>query len=161
MPDALQDQFEELIPGAAQHAMAFLGVIQQRAASEGIGLDFVPQEDKSDRNSRRTVMVAKIVFGGSFAKGAPIKVIVFSVPVGSSLQVGWQLTEEELSSLLMNSYYAIRMHDARQMRNVKPENQRKLSGMLSAFHQAVFLPTVYQLVEATEGTRGGAGFLGA
>lgn len=164
MADALQDQFDELIPGAAHHAGTFLQVIQQRAGEEDIGLSFVPREIKKDKTTKHMVLEAKIVFGGTFTKGAPMKVIVFADPVGSSLQVGWQLTEEELGAFMSISASNRNAHASRQLRNLKPENQRKLSGMLTAFHRAIFLPTMGLLVDAIEGSvrpQGGSGFLGA
>lgn len=161
MPEALQDAFDELVPGAASKASLFLQVVQQRAVQEDIGLNFVPTEI---RKTRQMVLEAKLQFGGTFAKAAPMKVIVHADPVGSSLQVGWQLTEEELGSFL--SYFEANRvaHAGRQLRNLTPENQRKLSGLLKAFHLTVFAPTLHQLVDALESAnrpQGGQGFLGA
>jgi hypothetical protein len=161
MAEALQEAFDELIPAAADKGTLFLQVIQQRVAQEDIGLHFVPVEIKK---TRRFVLEATIQLGGTLLKGAPMKVVVHADPVGSSLQVGWQLTEEELTGILAISDSARAAHASRQLRNLKPENQRRLSGMLKAFHLTVFMPTMQQLVEAVElahRPQGGRGFLGA
>lgn len=161
MAESLQNSFDELIPGAASKAGLFLQVVQQRANQENIGLNFVPREV---RKTKQMTLEAKIQFGGTFLKGAPLTVVVHADPIGSSLQVGWQLTEEQLGEFtsLMEANRSAQV--SRQLRNLKPENQRALSGILSAFHLTIFMPTLHQLVEALESAnrpQGGSGFLGA
>jgi hypothetical protein len=135
--DDVRDSFDEVIPGAAAKAGLFLRVIQDRAAREGLGLNF---EARTIRKTQETLLVAVLQFGGTFFKGAPMKVIVHAEPIGSSLQVGWQLTEEELTGIMTWSADARRQQANRQFRNMRAEVQRQLSGILKAFHVTVFMP---------------------
>lgn len=160
MPDDLLDSFDEFIPGAASKAGLFLQVIQDRAAANDVGLSFVP---KQMRKSKQLVLEATVQLGGAILKGAPMKVVVYADEVGGGLQVGWQLTQDGVGGLATLSQGGLNAQLARQARNMKPENQRRLNGMLVAFHRTTFLPVLHQLVDAIEGSQGsgGAGFLGA
>lgn len=161
MPEALQDAFDEIIPGAADKATLFLQVVRDRAMQEDLGLEFTPRLIK---RTQQIVLEANIQLGGAFFKGAPMRIIVHADPVGSSLQVGWQLTEERLNDFAL-AFDGGQIAQARmQNRNLQPENQRRLSGLLTAFHRVVFMPVLQMLVEAMESAsrpQGGSGFLGA
>jgi hypothetical protein len=160
MADYLQDSFEELIPGAGDKGKTFLQVITDRAAQENLGLVFIPKQVKK---SDQVVLEASIQFGGTFSKAAPMKLVVHADPVGNSLQVGWQLASTVSA---FNQYTPRgRMNQAKmEDRAMSPENQRKMSGILTAFHKAVFLPVLGMLVDAVQTSsrpQGGGGFLGA
>ena len=162
MADGLQDAFDEIIPGAADKAGLFLRVILDRAVQEDIGLTFVA---KNMRKTKQPVLEATIkLAGNAFLVGAPMKLIVHSDPIGSSLQVGWQLTTEELGSIMKWSESAQAVQNSKHLRNMKPEHQRKLSGIVQAFHLSTFNPVLQMLVQAVESSsrpEGGGGFLGA
>lgn len=161
MPEELQDAFDEIIPGAGDKATLFLKVIQERAERERVGLTFSVRQI---RKTAQFVLEAPIQFGGVLLKGLPMKVIVHADPIGSSLQVGWQLTQQELHAIASWSDSARAAHASAGLRNLKPENQRALSGMLKAFHVTVFVPVLGQLVQAVEAAQrpnSGGGFLGA
>lgn len=162
MAQDLQHSFEELIPGAGDKADTFLNVIFQESQKHDLGLTLVP---KVIRKTQQAVLEASIQLGGALFRGAPMKLVVFAEPVASSLQVGWQLTESQGSSALsmVSERYAYSVAKVRE-RNLKPENQRKLTGMVMGFHQLVFLPVMHMLIDAMEQSarpQGGVGFLGA
>ena len=76
--------------------------------------------------------------------------------------MGWQLTQQELHAIASWSESARAAHASAGLRNLKPENQRALSGMLKAFHVTVFVPVLGQLVQAVEAAQrpnSGGGFL--
>jgi hypothetical protein len=159
MAEDLQESFAELVPSAAAKAQLFLQVVRDRAAQENIGLTFTPREL---RKTRQFILEAPVQLGGTFLKGAPMKVIVHADPVGSALQVGWQLTEESLNSVMAMFDSARNAHASQVMRNLKPDNQRRLSALVTAFHRLIFLPVLQLLVEAAEQpSRESRGFLGA
>ncbi len=81
---------------AADKAALFLKVIQERAERERVGLSFSVRQI---RKTSQFVLEAPVQFGGLFLKGLPMKVIVHADPIGSSLQVGWQLTQQELHAI--------------------------------------------------------------
>ena len=160
MVDYLQDSFEELIPGACDKDKTFLQVISDRAAQENLGLAFMPKQVKK---SELVVLEAMIQFGGTFRKSAPMKLVVHAEPIGSSLQVGWQLAST-VSAYKKYTPQGQTSQARMEERSMSPENQRQLTGILGGFHQAVFLPVMTLLVDAIEqGSRpqGGGGFLGA
>lgn len=161
MAQELEQQFEELVPFAADRAHQFLGVVKQRTSDEGLPLSL---QAKSERKTDRTVLMGTLQAGNWMAKGRELTLTVFADPIGSSLQVGWQLSSPGTPMFVMGrDAYATGMA-VQSMVDSKPENVRKISAILNAFHQAVFLPTLMQLADAVERARqqqSRDGFLGA
>lgn len=154
----LQVFFDEMVPGAADKANLFLQVLQERAQAENLGLTFAAKEL---RKTRQLVLVAPIQLAGKLFTGAPMQLMVHADPVGSALQVGWQLTEDSVHSSLMVFDSVASGQASRTMRNYTPDAQRKLNGLLNAFHGVVFMPVLELLVEAIEQKgRSGRGFSG-
>ena len=161
MVDDLRDNFDEVIPGAAEKGPMFLKVVQERTTQENLGIVLKPVVV---RKTQQVYLAADMQFGGMIFKGAPMKLIVHADPIGSSLQVGWQLTEEELGGIMSLSQSNRAAQASRQIRNMRPEVQRKLSGIVKAFHVTIFLPTMQQLADAVQAAsrpQGSSGFLGA
>ena len=160
MPRELENQFDEIIPGAADRAAQFLGVLQQRCRDEGLPLDLQP---KQDRKSGRLILVGWIQVGKALRKGRTMNLEIYADPMGSSLQVGWQLSTEGVPSFLMGFDAVAQKQYALDRRDSSPEHVRQVSGILNAFHQTVFRPVMLQLVDAMERSQAssGEGFLGA
>jgi hypothetical protein len=159
----LQDQFQEVVPFAADKAGVFLNVIRDRGNEAGLGLTFEP---KQNRKTKLFTLEAKVQFKSFMQSGKPQSVVVFAEPTGQMLSVGWQLTSQSSSSTLasLSDSYAI-SEMKRERHNMKPENVRALQAMLVGFHKMVFMPTLHQLADAVDrsqsGPSGGSGFLGA
>jgi hypothetical protein len=155
----LQTSFDQLVPRAADKAELFLRVVLDRASYEDIGLKFVAKEAK---RTKQVVLEAPIQLGGRFLKAEAMRLTVHADRVGSSLQVGWQLTEDSVHTNLMVFDSVASAQASRSLRNCTPEAQRQLNGLLNAFHEVIFLPVLGLLVDALEGpSRSGSGFLGA
>ena len=156
----LEQHFDQIIPGAADRSSQFLGVVQQRCQTEGLPLTLTPKEE---RRSKRVILQGVIQVGKTLRKGRPMTLQVYADPVGSSLQVGWQLSTDGVPDFLMGFNAVQRGQMSLDRRDSSPENVRQLSGILNAFHETVFRPVMGQLVDALQRTQGRSesGFLGA
>lgn len=156
----LEFQDNNAIPGMAHMAERFLQVIKQRSEENQIGLDFQP---KQDRKTKELFLEATIRFR-SLVGGYPIRIRVHSTPRGNLLHVGYALITDSMSGWQASLSTGAAMEDSwRHNVNMKPENQRQLMIIMDSFAQAVYLPTVSDLVSAAEANRrpqGGSGFLG-
>lgn len=160
MAREIEEHFDEIIPGAADRANQFLGVVRDRCNQEGIGIELRPHEF---RRSKRLVLRGHLQVGKLLRKSRPMQIEVFADPVGSSLQVGWQLTKEGAPEMLMGFNSVARGQMMQDKADYSPENVRQLNAILGAFHQTVFRPVLFQLTDALDRQRqsGGGGFLGA
>ena len=141
---AVEDNFDQVVPGALKHQSVFLGVIQRRCNEAGLGLklDAVKPDRSADRVVMRGVVEAKPQFS----------LEVYSDPIGPALQVGWQLIAPDYSS---NVKYTQPGRMAQASKNAAldklrsdPSTARILSGLTQAFHQMIFLPTLQNLLDA-------------
>jgi hypothetical protein len=155
----VQDSFDQVVPGAAGHSNTFLGVVQQRCGEVGLGLDLVPI--RVDRRQDRVVMRGSVTFGNAWKGKRPYLLDVYADPIGPSLQVGWQLTTEEIGGMLAGTTLGSRLDYKQTLIHNDPNTQRQLNGILQSFHQMVFLPTLQDLVDAIGVSRPSGGFLGA
>jgi hypothetical protein len=154
----VEDSFDQFVPGAAVHSDKFLGVVQQRCNTAGLGITLGPA--KTSRKNDRVVMRGVITFGNAWrAKGYTLE--VYADPRGDALQVGYQLTTEELGGFLANTEYGARVQQGQTRIHNDPNTLRQLNGILQGFHQMVFLPTLQDLVNALGAPRPSGGFLGA
>lgn len=157
----LETDFNQVVPGAADKGPQFLGVVQQRCNAESIGLTLHP--NKPDRRQDRVVLEGTIqiqvrTFQG---KGRPTSIQVFADPIGTSLNVGWQLLSDHTGEgLLSISASGRRSLDRRDRQDTNPDKLRQINAVLSAFHQVVFLPTLQQLADAVR-PQPASGFFGA
>lgn len=157
----LDFQDNNAIPGMAHMAERFLQVIKQRSDEEQIGLDFHPRQDKQTKEIFLEATVKFRSFGGG---GYPIRIRVHSTPRGKLLHVGYAVVTDSMSGWQAslgrgNALEDVRAHNV----NMRPENQRQLMILLDSFAQAVYGPTVSDLINAAEANRrpqGGSGFLG-
>lgn len=156
----LEQSFDEVVPGAAAKSGMFLQVVLERAQQEDIGLNFVAKEL---RKTKQVVLEAPIQLGGKLLSASPMKLIVYADPIGSSLQVGWQLTEQSVHTSMLAFDSIASAQASRSNRNYTPEAQRKLNGILNAFHSVIFVPVLGLLVDAMQqqNQRPSGGFLGA
>ena len=168
------DSFDETVPHAADKSEMFLQVIQQRADEQDLGFNFRPERV---RKTGQTLLKATLPKSGNMwtGKGLGMDLVVYADPVGSALQVGWQVVEEGMGSLAQSAPNtfgpAARMawkqrdlHAARREKSQDAAYQRQLRGIVGAFQSLVFIPTVQDLVSAVEVSnrpRSGEGFLGA
>ena len=141
----VQDSFDQVVPGAAEHSNTFLGVVQQRSSEAGLGLDLVPV--RVDRRQDRVVMRGGITFGNAWKGKRPYLLDVYADPIGPSLQVGWQLTTEEVGGMLAGTSLGMQLSYKQALIHNDPNTQRQLNGILQSFHLMVFLPTLENLVE--------------
>lgn len=161
MHKEVQDSFDQVIPGAVAHADTFLGVIQQRCNGAGIGVSLTPM--RTSRKDERIVMRGDIEFGNAWKGKRSYTVDVYAYPMGQALQVGWQLTSNEVSTNALGRSTSIGViaHNTQARIHNDPNTQRQLSGTVQAFHQMVFLPTLQNLIDAVGAPRSSNGFLGA
>jgi hypothetical protein len=156
----LDFQENNTIPGMAHMAQRFLEVIVQRAQEAQIGLDFQP---KQNRRSKEFFLEAIIKFRGRLMGGYPIRLHVHSSPRGQLLNVGYVIASDD-GGPLANLTWGNSEEDLMRRRvNLRPENQRELAIIIDSFNQAVYVPTVRDLMDAAEAQRrplGGGGFLG-
>jgi len=157
----LNFQENNAIPGMAHMAQKFLEVIKTRADQADIGLAFQP---KQNRRTKEYYLEAVITFRGLLGSGYPIRLQVHSSPRGQLLNVGYQVATDESNAFAANLNWGTQLEDSmRRNRNLKPENQRELAIIIESFNQAVYVPTVRDLVDAAEAQRrpqGAGGFLG-
>ena len=96
--------------------------------------------------------------------GYPIRLQVHSSPRGTLLNVGYNVAMDEANAFAANLTWGNQLEDSlRRGQNLKPENQRELAITIESFNQAVYLPTVRDLVDAAEARQrpqGTGGFLG-
>lgn len=149
------------IPGMSHMATKFLQVIKQRADEAQIGIDLQP---KQDRKTQEYFLEAVIKFRALLGSGYPIRLRVHATPRGSLLHVGYMVSTDEMPAFQWAISDGNKFEDAmRSGVNMKPENQRELTIIMDSFQQAVYGPTVRDLLAAAEASRrpqGGAGFLG-
>lgn len=158
----LEFQDNNAIPGMAGMAERFLQVIKQRSDENQIGLDFQP---KQDRKTRELFLEAVVRFKSRFVSGYPIRIRVHAVPRGNLLHVGYSVVTDEVNRFVANINSGNALDDAmKRDLNFRPENQRELTILMDSFAQAVYVPTVQDLMAAAEAARGrqsGQGFLGS
>jgi hypothetical protein len=158
--DLLEGQ-SEFIPGAAGYSDKFLDVVQERCDQAGIGiaLGLVKVGRKSNQ---RYVMRGTITFGNAWKGKKPYMLEVYADPAGSNLQVGFQLSTEEIGGVLGGTSYGIMANNSGVRIHNDPNTQRQLNGILQGFYQMVFAPTVQDLIDAVGRSRPQTnGFLGA
>ena len=162
---SVDDNFDQVIPGAAKHKDTFLGIIQKRNAEAGLGIDLQPSQP--DRKQDRIVMLGLITFGTSWKGRSTYSLRAYADPLGSALQVGWQLISPDVRQSAMGPLtnagrFAQNNAIVTQNRIAgDPETVRKLSGIVQGFHQMVFLPTLQNLIDAVAPEPPANGFLGA
>lgn len=156
----LNFQDNNAIPGMAHMAEKFLQVIKQRSDANQIGLDFQPKREKK---TKEVFLEATIKFR-SIIGGYPIRVRVHSTPRGNLLHVGYSVVTDEMNAFAASINRGSAFEDVvRHNINMKPENQRQLTITMDSFAQAVYIPTVRDLMNAAEERQrpqGGSGFLG-
>ena len=155
MSRRIDDSFDQLIPNAADRAGQFLGVLQKRCRAEGIGIDLVPT--KPERRTDRVILV------GNLSAGVRARHLeVFADPMGRALRVGWQTTVEVNTGLLANSTFVRYIEADIDRKDANAKHVHRLSGILQAFHELVFLPVLQQLADAIETAYGRSqgGFFG-
>lgn len=157
----LQEDESEFIPGAAGYSEKFLDVIQQRCddAQLGIALGLVRVGRKSDP---RFIMRGTITFGNAWKGKKPYMLEVYADPAGPNLQVGFQLSTDEIGGMMANTNFGVRAYNTSVKIHNDPNTQRQLHGILQGFYQLVFAPTVQDLMEVVgRGRQQTNGFLGA
>lgn len=145
---------QETLPGAGQYAAQFLNVIRERTLAADIGLSF-----EARKSGQYVTLVAALPVGRRVNMGSRPELHVFSEPVGSSLNIGWQVIREVQAAgggLLgaMSpawSRAANRAALATEMFDNDPQRVRAVQGTVNAFHRLVFDPTLEDLSEALEG----------
>jgi hypothetical protein len=145
MGQQLTEQFDQIIPNAASKAEQFLGVIQKTTVDSGIPLSFVAEKA---RKTGRVCLVGTIQVGSTFRKTRPMKMEVYADAMGNSLQVGWQLSKAQLSGFAATFDSNVAAAAWQDLRDMHPDNIRQVNGILSAFHETVFLPVMGFLVDA-------------
>ncbi|MFC5947923.1 hypothetical protein ACFQH9_06515 [Pseudonocardia lutea] len=154
-------QENNAIPGMAHMATTFLQVVKSRTDEAGIGLDF---QAKQNRRSGDFHLEAVIKFRALLGSGHPIRLQVHSTPRGGMLHVGYTVATDEMPGFMAALSASNAAENAmRHNLNLRPENQRELAILVDSFVQAVYVPTVRDLLDAAEaaqGSRGGSGFVG-
>jgi hypothetical protein len=154
---SIDENFDQLIPDAADRAGQFLGVLQKRCQAEGIGVDLVP--NKPERKKDRVILVGSVPAGAR-----PRRLEVFADPTGRALHVGWQTTVQVNTGMLAGTTFVRHLEAGIDQIDAKAEHVTRLSGILRAFHELVFLPVLQQLADATERAhtaQSQSGFFGA
>jgi hypothetical protein len=154
---SIDENFDQLIPNAADRAGQFLGVLQKRCQAEGIGVDLVPT--KPERKKDRVILVGSVPAGAR-----PRRLEVFADPTGRALHVGWQTTVQVNTGVLAGTTFVRHLEAGIDQIDAKSEHVNRLSGILRAFHEMVFLPVLQQLADATERAhraQSQSGFFGA
>jgi hypothetical protein len=155
----VQDGENQFIPGAASYNEKFLGIVLQRCNESGLGITLGPV--RVGRKDPRTVLRGSITFGNAWKGKRPYTLEVYADPQGQNLQVGYQLTTDEIGGLIGNTAFGSRLAQSQSNIHNDPKTQRELTGILQGFNQMVFLPTLQDLVEAVGVQRPANGFLGA
>jgi hypothetical protein len=152
---SVADSFDDVLPGAAKHASAFLGRVQAQCNQAGLGLALQPVQP--DRKSQRIVMRAAVADRPAYSIEA------YADPLGTALHVGWQLIQPDASTrtALTNFGSYMQNANANQLERMASDHNtvRILTGMALGFQKLVFLPVLSQLVDASS-TQQGSGFLG-
>ena len=157
----VQESENQFIAGAAARQNDFLGVIMKRCNAAGLGVTLAPVQ-LGRKQGNRTVMRGSIVFGNAWKGKRPYILEVYADPSGSNLQVGFQLTTEEMGGIMANTNFGARVANTQTKIHNDPNTQRQLSGVLQGFYQMVFMPTVQDLIDAVGAAgRQSNGFLGA
>lgn len=161
MAQLVEQDFDQTVPKAGESGSQFLERIQNRAREEGLALGRKPislELKKPKPWEDRQVLQAKFGLGSYLTKkGSTMRLNVYADQMGSSLQVGWQLTT---GRNLKNSTG----HRVANQVDSKPDNVRQINGFLSLFHESVFLPTLEELAESVQADASGrssSGFFGA
>jgi len=132
---------DDVVPAAAPHAGAFLRAFHDRARAEQLPITFTVLE-RGRGATQRTILRAEFRVGGMLSRSSRYRLEVFADPVGSGLQVGFQLLEPVPGMLA-----SPRVHEANRYVNSLPRNERELSSIMHAVERAVFVPVVQQLVD--------------
>jgi hypothetical protein len=161
MVKELQEGDSEFIAGAASYADKFLGVIQQRCNEAGIGVVLAPIR-VGRKQENRVVMRGTVTMGSTWKGKKPYLLEVYADPAGQNLQVGFQLSTEEVGGFMANTNAGMHAYAKGVRINNDPDTQRRLKGILQGFYQMVFAPTVQDLTDVVAASRQRSnGFLGA
>ena len=145
---------DHLIPHAGPRAEQFLGVIQQETLNQGLGIEFVA--GRRSMRDKTIVLRAPLKVG----RAADLELEVWAEPQGAALHVGWSAQEKVADSW---NAWGRDIQTIKQFGSNVQDAERKMRGMVQAFHNLVYQPVVQMLVEATQQRRtpGNDGFLGA
>ena len=156
----LEDQYDQIIPGAGDKAGAFLGVLKKTCEEQGLGIVLQP--------AKRSIRDASVVLRGNLpaGKGNALQIEIFADRMGTShnLHVGYQVLRPVVGGGALSSVGIFRELNYATQRNAgKAGNVRAQSAITQAFHGMVFLPVVQQLIEAVQQSQRPAqhGFLGS
>ena len=119
MSRSIDENFDQLIPNAADRAGQFLGVMQKRCHAESIGIDLVPT--KPERKKDRVILEGVLPAGAR-----PRRLEVFADPTGRALHVGWQTTVEVNTGLLANTTFFRYVEADIERRDAKSEHVNRL-----------------------------------
>jgi hypothetical protein len=158
MGKELEDQYDQIIPGAAGKAGAFLGVLQKRCEEQGLGINLQP--------TKRGFRDQSVVLRGAIkaGRGNTLELEVFADAMGNNLHVGYQLSRPVAGGSALSNVGIFGEMNAMARRGAgNAGNVRAQSGMMQAFHGMVFLPVLEQLTEAVQQSQSPPknGFLGA
>ncbi len=155
----LEDQYDQIIPGAGDKAGAFLGVLKKTCEAQGLGITLQP--------AKRSMRDATVVLRGNLpaGKGNALQIEIFADQMGTNnLHVGYQVLRPVVGGGALSNVGLFReMNYATQRNAGKAGNVRAQSAITQAFHGMVFLPVVQQLIDAVQVSQRPAqnGFLGA
>lgn len=160
----LENDFDQVVPGAASKGAEFLENVKARSTEAGLGLDLSTVTTKATRKTEaRTSLRGTIAFG-SFRQKVPFVLEVFADPIGSTLHTGWTLTSQKTGTMFQATKGGRRHAELQDRTRGNPDVQRKLAGITSAFQATVFTPALQDLVDglSQSGSEGrSAGFFGA
>lgn len=155
MSKDVEDQFSHIIVGAADKAQQFLKIVQERCTEAQIGLTLVAHQ-RAGRDGGGTALKGDLKYGQGIE--------VFAQPIGPSLQVGYQLTTNQVGGVFRDMGMLGTFNAKRSRQQAKGSNVREVQGKVQAFDQIVLGPVIQELTDALAQQRGGStgnGFLGA
>lgn len=158
MGTELEDQYDQIILGAADKAGAFLGVLQKRCQEQGLEINLQP--------AKRGFRDATVVLRGAIkaGRGNTLQLEVFADVMANNLHVGWQLSRPVAGGSALGNIGIFGEMNAMARRGAnKTGNVRAQSGIMQAFQGIVFLPVLEELTYAVQQSKGPQqnGFLGA
>lgn len=139
---------DEIVPTAAPYGAQFLHEILTRTEAEGLAdrLNFRPFTRGRGANAGHALR-AEFAVGGFFTRGPRHRLEVFADPVGSALQVGWQLSTP-MAGVVGAMVVSPRAREVNAWLSSLPRNERELSQIVRGFESTVYLPVLAQLVDA-------------
>lgn len=154
MPTDVEDQFSHIVPGAAGKAQQFLGIVRDRCNQLQFGLTLEAAQ-RGHRDGGGTCLK------GNLGNGEAIE--IFAEPMGPSLHIGYQLTNNMVGGQLAGIGMFGDINRARARKQAKASNVRDVQGKINGFQQMVLLPVIQELTDAIaqqQGRPAGNGFLG-